>query len=73
MHFAWNFLLGPVIGIEVSGMVLPTTLFTATVVGNDLLTGGAFGIEGSILTTIIGVIGCVILHVLIQRKRTQPV
>lgn len=71
MHFAWNFLLGPVIGIEVSGMALPSTLFTATAVGSDLLTGGAFGIEGSILTTIIGVIGCVILHVLIQQKRKQ--
>lgn len=69
MHFAWNFLLGPVLGIEVSGMVLPSTVFEASVSGDELLTGGPFGVEGSILTTIIGVLGCVILHLLIRRKQ----
>lgn len=68
MHFAWNFILGPIIGIQVSGNVFPTTIFSPSVVGSELLTGGSFGIEGSILTTIFASVCSIVLYVLIKKK-----
>ena len=53
-HFAWNFLLGPVSGLTVSGseeLGLNWTMFT--VAGPDLFTGGAFGVEGGLVVTLI--------------------
>jgi uncharacterized protein len=47
-HFAWNFLQGPILGYEVSGLKLHA-LFQQSVLGPDLWTGGPFGFEGSAL------------------------
>ena len=50
LHFCWNFLQGPVLGYAVSGLTLPS--FCSAEFGNNtLLTGGEFGIEGSVITT----------------------
>mgnify|MGYP000013537531 CR=1 FL=1 len=54
IHFIWNFTQGCVFGISVSGTgetesILRTTASSSSV----LLTGGDFGIEGSIFTTVI--------------------
>jgi membrane protease YdiL (CAAX protease family) len=48
IHLAWNLLSGPILGYGVSGYVAQTTLFRTIGSGPALLTGGAFGIEGSI-------------------------
>ena len=52
-HCAWNFVQGPLFGISVSGNPTdPTTLLVSEVgTGSSLLTGGTFGLEGSLLTT----------------------
>jgi len=53
VHFAWNFLLGPVLGLTVSGtgdMGLGWRVFS--VQGPDLFTGGAFGVEGGLVVTL---------------------
>lgn len=52
VHFAWNFTLGGVWGAPVSGMLLEKTLLTSSLHGNELVTGGAFGPEGSIQATV---------------------
>lgn len=57
MHAVWNFSQGFIFGSEVSGnpasaSVLRSTAFS----GRDLLSGGPFGFEGSIITTIAGVL-----------------
>lgn len=49
-------------------MKFPTTILVANPSGNDLLTGGTFGIEASILTTISAVIISVITYILIKKK-----
>ncbi len=52
LHITWNVFSGPVLGHEVSGLVLPKTLLRTVDPGPDLLTGGAFGIEASIFLTL---------------------
>ncbi len=46
-HFAWNFTMGGIYGITVSG-VETTGLLKSALNGRHLLTGGAFGIEASL-------------------------
>jgi len=51
-HVAWNFTLGPVLAIPVSGMEIQG-LFHTEMTGADWLTGGAFGLEASPLATLL--------------------
>ncbi len=67
IHSVWNFLLGPILGIEVSGQVVKGTIFKATAIGSELLNGGKFGIEASILTTVFLCIGILIVYFLMKR------
>ncbi|MCR5458339.1 MAG: CPBP family intramembrane metalloprotease [Acetatifactor sp.] len=54
LHFAWNYMLNCVMGLTVSGNESLTDGPLAFVVnGDNLLSGGAYGIEASILTTIV--------------------
>ncbi|MEF9958754.1 MAG: type II CAAX endopeptidase family protein [Niameybacter sp.] len=50
-HTAWNLFQGNVFGISVSGNVLDVSLFKTEMSIPTLWNGGAFGIEGSLLTT----------------------
>lgn len=52
LHLAWNFMQGAVFGISVSGHTDEGWL-TAGLKGPDWLTGGAFGIEGSMLSFVL--------------------
>ena len=60
-HIAWNFTQGCIVGFPVSGMGT-SSLFTMGLSGSQLLTGGAFGAEGSILTTVVVAVGIVLLY-----------
>lgn len=55
-HFAWDYFQGPVLGYEVSGLKL-TSLFSQTMSGPELWTGGSFGFEGSLLCPLLLVVG----------------
>lgn len=48
IHLSWNVLSGPVLGYSVSGYESQTTVLATTARGADWITGGAFGIEGSV-------------------------
>lgn len=61
LHSAWNFVQGNILGFKVSGMNVEP-LLTLNLSGNDLFTGGQFGVEGSIFSTIILMIIITILH-----------
>ena len=52
LHFSWNFFQGPVFGYEVSGLNLQSVL-TPELHGSDWLTGGKFGLEGSLLSALL--------------------
>ena len=51
-HTTWNLLQGNVFGINVSGNALDISLFQTHIGEPSIWNGGAFGMEGSILTTI---------------------
>lgn len=50
-HFGWNFAEGPLLGSAVSGYGNFPTLVTNATSGPDIISGGGFGVEGSILAT----------------------
>ena len=70
-HAAWNFLQGDVFGVTVSGNGAPTdSLFTPSIQGNPWLTGGAFGIEASVISVVLGLgLGITFIVRAVQRKR----
>ncbi len=54
IHGAWNFAQGNLFGVLVSGQSSGTSIMKFTPQGNqDWLSGGSFGIEGSIMSSII--------------------
>ena len=68
-HTAWNFLLAPGLGIKVSGNRFVTSILEGTsIVGKELLNGAAFGAEGSILTTIFGILACIYMVQMTRKK-----
>lgn len=60
LHSAWNFMLGPVLGVPVSGIRLPHT-WLVTYLPNESLVwhGGYFGFEGGVVVTFILSIGII--------------
>ncbi|HEY0677063.1 MAG TPA: CPBP family intramembrane glutamic endopeptidase [Chitinophagaceae bacterium] len=71
-HFSWNFFLGPVLGYEVSGLPL-ISLLEQDISGPDWLTGGEFGLEGSILDGIFSVIVFILLLNTYRKRQTAEV
>ena len=54
IHGAWNFAQGNLFGILVSGQSSGTSIMKFTPQGNQgWLSGGSFGIEGSIMTSLV--------------------
>lgn len=54
IHWAWNYVQGNVFGLAVSGSDAGTTMLVTTVNGPDIITGGAFGPEASIIAVLLG-------------------
>ena len=52
-HLAWNLTTGPFFGHEVSGYETMRSILIEIGSGPDLLTGGEFGVEGSVLMTFV--------------------
>ena len=59
-HFTWNYFQGPVLGFEVSGNEV-NSIFIQSLDGSDLITGGQFGFEGSIILTVFMITGIIYL------------
>jgi membrane protease YdiL (CAAX protease family) len=49
VHITWNFALGPVFGLPVSGLTADASLVAVEPSGSTLLTGGSFGPEGGLV------------------------
>lgn len=68
-HLAWNVVSGPILGHEVSGWDAPATLFETFDPGPAWITGGEFGIEGSVWMTLVQIAG---IAALAWRIRNGP-
>lgn len=66
LHAAWN-ATEALLGIPVSGQVAPA-LFRVDVSGSELLTGGDFGIEASVVPMVIGAVAAAVLLVVAHRS-----
>ena len=73
MHGAWNFVQGNIYGIQVSGQGASTSILNYSSQSSvDLLSGGAFGAEGSIFATIV-LIGCIVyLYWSLKKENRLP-
>lgn len=60
LHLFWNWFQGPVLGFEVSGEGYGRPLLTLNFPEKNLINGGAFGFEGSILCTALIIIAIAI-------------
>lgn len=68
-HSFWNFAQGNIFGIEVSGMdEINNTIFKTKLMGSDLISGGAFGFEGSIFVTLVEIIIIFVIIRIIKRR-----
>jgi uncharacterized protein len=57
IHFGWNFFLGVVYGLPVSGIRDFSIVVRTTARGSKLLTGGAYGVEASLTGAIVILLG----------------
>jgi len=62
LHFAWNFLQGPILGLLVTGQNVSTGQPMLQVNGPAIFTGGSFGIEGGLLALIVTVAGVAVVY-----------
>ena len=70
IHFTWNLFQGPVFGFEVSGTT-SIPFITQSIQGNELLTGGEFGFEASLLATFLMIVSILIVHFQFKEKAVQ--
>ena len=70
LHLFWNFIQGPVLGYAVSGTT-STGIFKVVDSGSELINGGMFGFEGSLICTLL-TIPAIILVVRYQQRKTVP-
>lgn len=66
IHLAWNWLQGPIFGINVSGIgeFSPDPLMRAHDLGPEWITGGAYGIEGGVACTFALVLSLLLIYFL---------
>ncbi len=67
-HFAWNFTQSGIYGAITSGNEKTDNLVTAQIQGPEIITGGAFGPEGSIQATLFAVITAIIILYCCKRQ-----
>lgn len=68
-HGTWNYVQGNLLGFQVSGTGADASIFTFTMgSGPDWLTGGEFGAEGSIITTLVLLLSVVLVYRLGERR-----
>lgn len=68
-HSIWNFILYNIFGMNLSGNdEIKAAVFDMRSVGNNILNGGIYGIEASVVTAIVLAVTVIILFVIINRK-----
>ena len=72
MHTLWNFILGFIVGSQISGIITYNSVFFSIPVENkDLISGGKFGFEASIVTTIVELTISLFVIYLIKKEKNK--
>lgn len=72
-HITWNYFQGNVFGFPVSGTT-PYGVYTIDVSGgNDIVTGGSFGLEGGLLATLLIIIGFICTYLFSGKKNKASI
>lgn len=53
IHLAWNFSQGQIFGYAVSGIDIPNPIIQPVITGHELITGGPFGAEASVIAVVL--------------------
>jgi membrane protease YdiL (CAAX protease family) len=73
IHFGWNFSLGLLFGLPVSGLRLFNVMVRTRASGPKWLTGGSYGLEASLATVVVVLMGLVMVWKLPLARLPQPV
>jgi membrane protease YdiL (CAAX protease family) len=73
IHFGWNFALGVLFGLPVSGLRLFNVVVRTTATGPAWLTGGNYGLEASATAVVVILIGVVVVWKLPLTAFANPV
>ncbi len=68
IHMAWNFTEGDVYGAQVSGGTASHSLFKIWLAGPNLLTGGTFGPEASVVAVGVCLFAAIVIGVMVVRR-----
>ena len=72
MHTLWNFILGFIVGSQISGIVTYHSVFFSIPVENkDWISGGVFGFEASMVTTIVELAISLFVIYLIKKEKNK--
>ena len=69
IHWAWNYTQGNIFGLAVSGTYAGNTMLITTVNGPDIITGGAFGPEASVIAVAFGTLYTIVFLCNRYRRR----
>lgn len=72
LHTFWNWMQGSVLGYKVSGIDFGTSLIAQHMPENNVLNGGSFGFEGSVLCSVFTVVATVGIIWFYERRKATP-
>lgn len=71
LHLFWNWIQGPLLGYQVSGGNFGDTLLALHLSEDNIINGGAFGFEGSIICTVLVIIGALVIMKYYSKKEVS--
>jgi len=70
-HFTWNYFQGNIFGFPVSGQTQQSGIYIIKSIKENIFTGGAFGPEGGILTSIVIIAGMIFVWKFTNKWRSE--
>ena len=61
LHLFWNWIQGPILGYQVSGNNFMSTMLKLRMPEENVLNGGAFGFEGSLICTVLMIVFTILI------------
>ncbi|HZK34024.1 MAG TPA: type II CAAX endopeptidase family protein, partial [Bacillota bacterium] len=71
IHFTWNLFMGNVYGVSVSGMEIGDSIIRSQPSGHPIISGGDFGLEGSIITSIVLIAYSLVIWKCYYKRKVQ--